>query len=182
MTRKQFALLSIAVAIVAAAAVTSMIVQHSAQTAPAGRLKADIVNSESPLSEGQINQALREANLPIERLSVRHVGGIVLIRGNGDAASAARAVDVVKGLGFARVANLVQPGSSFDDEALRRDAERHLANNRSLDGCTLKVSCERGVLSVSGTVQNELQADVTRSVLRTVRGAQDVKVSLNTKS
>ena len=177
MTRKQVSVLAIAVAIVATGAVTTMIVRHSEQTGSAARVKADIVNSEAPLSEGQINEALREANLPIERLSVRHVGGIVLIRGNGDAASAARAVGVVKGLGFQRVANLVQPITSFDDEA-----ERQLANNRSLDGCTLRVSCERGVLSVSGTVHSELQADVTRSVLRTVRGAQDVKVSLNTKS
>src|ERR1700750_3339343 len=103
MTRKQFSLLAIAAAIVAAAAVTTMIVRHSEQSGPAGRLKADIVNSVPPLSEGQINQALQAANLPIERLSVRNVGGIVLIRGNGDAASAARAVDVVKGLGFPRV-------------------------------------------------------------------------------
>jgi osmotically-inducible protein OsmY len=182
MTRKQLSLLAVAVAIVAAGAVITMTLRHSEQGGAAGRVKADMVNTESPLSEGQIDQALREANLPIERLSVRHVGGIVLIRGNGDAASAARAVDVVKGLGFRRVANLVQPITPIDDEALRRDAERQLANNRALDGCMLKVSCERGVLSVSGTVQSELQADVTRSVLRTVRGAQDVKVSLNTRS
>src|SRR5207253_7421125 len=129
----QVSVLAIAVAIVATGAVTTMIVRHSEQTGSAARVKADIVNSEAPLSEGQINEALREANLPIERLSVRHVGGIVLIRGNGDAASAARAVGVVKGLGFQRVANLVQPITSFDDEALRRDAERQLANHRSRD-------------------------------------------------
>jgi osmotically-inducible protein OsmY len=179
MSRKQTFSLAIAAAIVATAGITTKVLRHSAQPATAGRVKADMVNSVPPISETQITQALKEANLPIDGLSARNVGGIVLIRGNGDAASAARAVDVVKGLGFARVANLVQPGSSFDDEALRRQAERQLASNRSLDGCTLHVSCERGVLSVSGTVMNELQADVTRSVLRTVRGAQDVKVSLN---
>lgn len=182
MTRKQMSLLAVAVAIVAAGAVTTMTLRHASQSGSTGRVKADLVNTEPPLSEGQIDQALRDANLPIERLSVRNVGGIVLIRGNGDGASAARAVDVVKGLGFKRVANLIQPTTPFDDEALRRDAERQLANSRALDGCMLKVSCERGVLTVSGTVQTELQADVTRSVLRTVRGAQDVKVSLNTKS
>jgi osmotically-inducible protein OsmY len=179
MTRKQTSFLAIGAAIVATAGITTMVLRHSEQPAAAGRVKADMVNSVPPISETQITQALKEANLPIDGLSARNVGGIVLIRGNGDAASAARAVDVVKGLGFARVANLVQPGSAFDDEALRRQAERQLASNRSLDGCTLRVSCERGVLSVSGTVMNELQADVTRSVLRTVRGAQDVKVSLN---
>jgi osmotically-inducible protein OsmY len=179
MSRKQMSFLAVAVAIVATAGITTMVVRHSQQGPASGRVKADMVNSVPPLSETQITQALQEAKLPIEQLSVRNVGGIVLIRGNADTASAARAVEVVKSLGFSRVANLIQPGTSFDDEALRRQAERQLASNRSLDGCTLKVSCERGVLSVSGTVQNELQADVTRSVLRTVRGAQDVKVSLS---
>ena len=179
MSRKQLSLLAIAVAIVAAAAITTMTLRHAQQSGVAGRVKADMVNTAAPVSEAQIDRALRDANIPIQRLSVRHVGGIVLIRGNGDAASAARAVDVVKGLGFQRVANLVQPITPIDDEALRRDAERQLASNRALDGCTLRVSCENGVVSVSGTVQTELQEDVTRSVLRTVRGAQDIKVSLN---
>jgi osmotically-inducible protein OsmY len=179
MSRKQTSLLAIAVAIVAAAGITTMVRRHSAETSTSARMKADMVNSVPPLSEVQITQALQDANLPIDRLSVRNVGGIVLVRGNGDAASASRAVEIVKSLGFSRVANLVQPVVAFNDEAIRRQAERQLASNRSLDGCTLKVSCERGVLSVSGTVQNELQADVTRSVLRAVRGAQDVKVSLS---
>ena len=78
MTRKQLSLLTVAVAIVATAAVTFMIVRHSDESGAAGRMKADMVNTVTPLSEGQINQALQDANLPISRLSVRHVGGIVL--------------------------------------------------------------------------------------------------------
>jgi len=180
MTRKQTSILAVAIAIVASAGITTMVVRHQSQPGPANvRVKADMVNTEPSLSEAQINQALQQASLPIEQLSARNVGGIVLIRGNGDAASAARAVSVVKGLGFARVANLVQPTAPFDDEGLRREAERQLAATRSLDGCTLRVSCQRGVLSVSGSVQNELQEDVTRSVLRTVKGTQDVKISLS---
>ena len=46
------------------------------------------------------------------------------------------------------------------------------------DGCMLKVSCLRGVIRVSGTIQNELQLDVARNVLRSVQGAQDVRVEL----
>ena len=179
MTRKQLSLLAVAVAIVAAAGVTTMIVHHAGTTGSAARVQADMVTTDVPLSETEINKALADAKLPIDRLSVRNVGGIVLIRGNGDTASAARAVEIVKSLGFQRVANLVTPISPIDDEAIRRDAERQLATNRALDGCTLKVSCERGIVTVSGTVRNELQEDVTRSVLRAVRGAQDIKVSLS---
>jgi osmotically-inducible protein OsmY len=180
MTRKQKSILSATAALVVAAGITTMVVHHHEPVgAPSQRVKADVMSPQPVLTEAQITEALQQANLPIDRLSVRNVGGIVLVRGNGDAASSARAVEVVKSLGFSRVANLVQPTTAFDDESLRREAERQLASNRSLDGCTLHVSCERGVLSVSGRVQNELQEDVTRSVLRTVRGAQDVKVTLS---
>src|SRR4051794_18756204 len=103
MSRKQLSFLAIAVAIVATAGITTMVLRHSEQGPASDRVKADMVNSVPPLSETQINQALKEANLPIEQLSVRNVGGIVLIRGNGDTASAARAVEVVKSLGFSRV-------------------------------------------------------------------------------
>lgn len=179
MSRKQLAILTTAVAIVAGAGITTMVVRHSAESGPAGRLKADMVTTEVPLSDTEINKALADAKLPIDRLSARNVGGIVLIRGNGDSASATRAVEIVKSLGFQRVANLVTPVTPIDDEAIRRDAERQLATNRALDGCTLKVSCERGIVTVSGTVQSELQEDVTRSVLRAVQGARDIKVSLS---
>jgi len=67
---------------------------------------------------------------------------------------------------------------AFDDDGIRRAAERQLAQTRSLDGCMLKVSCLRGVIRVSGTIQNELQLDVARNVLRSVQGAQDVRVEL----
>ena len=67
---------------------------------------------------------------------------------------------------------------AFDDEAIRRAAERQLAQARSLDGCTLKVSCLHGVIRVSGTIQNELQQDVARNVLRGVEGAHEVQVEL----
>ena len=41
------------------------------------------------------------------------------------------------------------------------------------------MSCERGVLRVTGTVQRELQKDAARSILRTVAGAREVQVDLS---
>jgi osmotically-inducible protein OsmY len=113
----------------------------------------------------------------IPDLAVHSVGGIVILKGTGDPKLAQQAVEVVKSLGVTRVANLISP-VTFDDEAIRRDAERQLANNGSLQGCKLTVHCEKGVLSVTGTVVHELQKDAARSALRTVRGAREVRVDL----
>ena len=132
-----------------------------------------------PIDDGAIEKALRGNNLAVSDLSVHSVGGIVILRGSGDAATAEQAVSIVKSLGPQRVANLITPVATIDDEAIRRAAERQLATANSLAGCTLRVRCEKGVLSVTGTVQHELQKDAARSVLKAVRGAKEVRVDLS---
>jgi osmotically-inducible protein OsmY len=134
------------------------------------------------LTDNAITEALQKANLPIAELSVKSVGGIVVLRGVSDSITATKAADVVRGLGAARVANLIAPNAQADDETIRRDAERRLANSRSLDGCMLKVSCANGVIRVSGTVQQELQKDAARSLLRGVAGARNVQLDLTTQA
>lgn len=130
------------------------------------------------IDDQAIEKAIRVNNPGVSDLSVRSVGGIVILRGNGDAASADQAVSTVKSFGPTRVANLITK-TVIDDEAIRRDAERELAATNSLSGCTLKVQCQKGVLSVTGTVQHELQKDAARSALKAVRGAKEVKVDLS---
>jgi len=144
--------------------------QHSRRTAPA-ELTAP------QLTDAQITAALRRANVPLGQLTVRNADGIVIVSGNADSETVQKALAAINGLGFTRVANLVK-ADTFDDEGLRREAERQLAQNRSLDGCMLKVSCNRGVIRVSGTVQNEMQQDVARDVLRGVQGAHEVQIEL----
>lgn len=153
----------------------SMYVRHAADKPTQRAVRAEVVAPQ--LTDAQIVAALRRANVPLDRLTVHNVDGIVLLSGNADHATAQRAVTAINNLGFTRVANLVR-AETFDDDGLRRAAERQLAQTRSLDGCTLKVSCSRGVIRVSGTVQNELQQDVARNVLRSVQGAHDVEVDL----
>ncbi len=128
-------------------------------------------------ADDTIERAIRSSKLAIENLSVRSTSGIVILRGSGDTDSAQRAVEVVKSLGVDRVANLIRP-ESIDDEAIRRDAERRLGATHSLNGCVLRVECQKGVLSVSGTVKHELQKDAARMALRSVRGAREVKLNL----
>ena len=133
------------------------------------------------LSDNAITEALQKANLPIAELSVKSVGGIVVLRGSSDATTATKAAEVVRGLGAARVANLISPSTARNDEDIRREAERHLTSSRSLDGCTLKVSCANGVIRVSGTVQQETQIDAARSLLRNVPGVRQIQLDLTTQ-
>lgn len=119
------------------------------------------------------------AGLNIDNFHAVEIGGIVLLRGDTLSASdAARATTVAESLGYARVANLVRLVDKPDDQKIERDAERRLATNRGLDGCALHIACRDGVVTVSGTVQYELQKDLVANVMRGVDGVRDVKVDL----
>jgi len=162
-------------AVVAVAGVTSILMRHGASPATARNTRAQVVAPRIP--DTAIVQAVRDANLRIDGFSATNVGGIVVLKGTSDVASAQQAVAVVRQLGFARVANLIVTKVAADDDSIRREAERQLTSTRALDGCTLHVSCVNGILRVDGTAYNELQEDVARKVLRNV-GAQQVQVAL----
>jgi osmotically-inducible protein OsmY len=179
MTNKQKISAAAVVALAAGVAATSMFVNHRNDAKAPRALHADVLGAPK-VSDEAILTAIQKADAPVNGLIVRNVDGIVILRGEGDAAAAERAVTAVRGLGFTRVANLIRP-LSFDDDSLRRDAERQLAQTRSLDGCLLRVSCDRGTIHLSGTVQNEFQEDVAKRILKSVNGARAVTVEL-TKS
>ena len=175
MRKKQKVAIAI-VAVVAVAGVTSIIVRHGGEVATtAKQSRAQVVTPQ--LADSAIVKAVQDANVPIDGLTATNVGGIVVLKGTADAEAAQQAVAVVHQLGFARVANLIVKRSAIDDEAMRRQAERQLASTRALDGCTLRVSCAKGILRVEGTAYSDLQADVARNVLRHL-GAQEVQVAL----
>jgi hypothetical protein len=166
----------VAVALTGVMVTGSMFLAHRTST-PAKPMRADSMTPQ--LSDEAITDALRRANVPVVNLVVRNVGGIVIVRGLGLTADGERAAAAVRALGFKRVANLVQPAAAFDDESLRREAERQLTSTRSLDGCTLRVSCNRGVILLQGSVHSDLQEDVARHALKNVKGAQQVQVELD---
>lgn len=130
--------------------------------------------------EQQITDAIRNGNVSVRSLMVRKVGDIVVLRGIGDSSAAQSAARIAKSLGVTRVANLITPAAAIDDDAIRRDAERTIAQTRALDGCRIAIKCENGILQVTGSVQRELQKDAARQVLRTVNGAKEVRVDLQT--
>ena len=169
---------AVVAAVAAVAAVASMAIRHN-QTSVGAVKTADMGTAAPVVTDEAVYRALTDANVAVDRLVVRSAGGIVILRGNADAETAEKAVSVVKNLGAQRVANLITPAKVVDDEAIRRDAERILAGSGSLAGSVLRVSCENGVLRVTGTVQHELQKDAARSALRSVRGAQRVQIDLS---
>jgi len=126
-----------------------------------------------------LTPAFIQAGASIDRLQVYEIAGIVIIRGRAaDTIQAAEVGKLAQGLGYARVANLVQVVENHDAE-IARAAERALTVNRSLDGCRFRVSSEQGVIHVAGEVQHELQKDVAMQVLRSIDGAKSVEMTLN---
>ena len=162
--------ITIAAAAILAIAVLSVLSLHRPQPAVA-HVRADVL-------DGTIEKAIHDANVPVGDLAVRNAGGVVILRGIADIASAQRAVAIVKSLGVSRVANLITTPAATDDDAIRRAAERELASSDALNGCTLRVACEKGVVTVTGTAQSDLQRDAARAVLKRLPGVRDVKVDL----
>lgn len=130
--------------------------------------------------EDSISAALRNSTIDISRLKVVNVDGIVIVRGEvTTVANQAKAAEIVRGLGYERVANMVRVVAVPDDERIRRAAERELTLARSLDGCRFRVACVDGVVTLEGNVQYELQKDAATSLVRTVPGVRQVNVLLS---
>ncbi|HEX3069404.1 MAG TPA: BON domain-containing protein [Thermoanaerobaculia bacterium] len=162
-------------AVVAVAGVTSIVLRHGNDATTAKQNRAQTVSPQLP--DAAIVKAVQDANVRIDGLSATNVGGIVVLKGTADPAAAQQAAAVIHQLGFARVANLIVPRSAIDDDWMRREAEKRLASTRALDGCTLHVSCAKGVIRVEGTSYSDMQAEVARNVLRRL-GANEVQVQL----
>jgi BON domain len=174
--RKNLKLTIAIAAAIAVAGITSILVRHGGKTSTSRNDRAQVMSPQIP--DTAIVTAIQNANIRITGLSATTVGGIVVLKGHANPAAALQAANVVKQLGFARIANLIVTITPVDDENIRRVAERQLASTRALDGCDLRVSVTKGVLRVEGTTYNELQIDLARNVLRGV-GASEVQIALN---
>lgn len=125
-----------------------------------------------------LTQQFVAAGVHVNGLRAVEVGGIVVLRGDtDDAANAQAAAAEAQTLGYSRVANLIRIVDVPDDAKIQRVAERQLAT-RVLDGCTFHVDSAKGVLTVDGKVQYELQKDLALSILRNIDGVREVRASL----
>ena len=123
-----------------------------------------------------ITPQLQRSGLAIDNLRGVEVGGIVVLRGRvDDPATAAKAGAFAQQLGYTRIANLIQVSTPPDDALIERTAERKLGLQRSLDGCNLTVDSNHGVVTILGKVNNELQKDVARDIVRNIDGVRSVK-------
>ena len=123
---------------------------------------------------------LLKAGAKVEGLRALEVGGIVVLRGRTEErAEAAKAETLMHGLGYARVANLIQVEVPADDVAIERLAERQLGMSRSLDGCQIRVNSSNGVVRLNGTVQSELQKDVAIQLVRSIDGVKSVQFGVH---
>jgi osmotically-inducible protein OsmY len=123
-----------------------------------------------------ITPLLIKAGAQVADLRALEVGGIVVLRGRADApAAATQAATLTRGLGYKRVANLIQIVVPADDIAIERLAERQLGMSRSLDGCQIHVDSDNGVVHLDGTVQSELQKDVAIQIVRSIYGVKSVQ-------
>jgi len=140
-------------------------------------LRADPAPDPSKVND--ITAALVQAGAKVKELKALEVGGIVVLRGRtDDRASAEQAAALTHGLGYARVANLIQVVVPADDVAIERLAERQLGMSRSLDGCQIHVDSDNGVVRLNGTVQSELQKDVAIQLVRSIYGVKSVQFGL----
>src|SRR3954453_21796456 len=104
MRKRQRVAIAIA-AVVAVAGVMSIFMRHGGDATTPRNTHAQAVAPKTP--DAAIVKAVRDANLRIDGFSATNVGGIVVLKGTADAASAQQAAVVVKQLGFSRVANLI---------------------------------------------------------------------------
>ena len=144
----------------------------SEKTPAASRIQANAATMDS------LAQSIRDA-VPVEKLSVQEIEGIVIIKGKArEKSSVDQITRLAKDQGFDRVANLIQVSRIPDDEFIELAVERTLGQNQSLDGCRFSIDSNQGVITISGVVNHELQKDLARDLVRRVPGVKEVRADL----
>ena len=127
-----------------------------------------------------VSAAIQQANIPVSRLSVTETEGIVILSGRvTSAGNRTLAGEVASNSGRNRVANMIQVVALPDDELIAREAERILYLTRGLEGCLFRVTSDNGQITVTGTVDEEVQKDLAVVVLGRIDGVTAVRSNLS---
>ena len=128
-----------------------------------------------------ITAAFIRGGAVIEDLKVVQISDIVLIRGKtNDARKAERAGHIATALGYQRVANLIViRDDATDDAAIEYTGQRQLELERQLEGCRFRVDSTLGVISLTGSVQRDLQSDLAVAILARIDGVKAVQPHLS---
>ncbi|MDQ6800458.1 MAG: BON domain-containing protein [Acidobacteriota bacterium] len=121
----------------------------------------------------------RSSGVDIADLQVYQINGIVLIRGtSADKVKAENAGIVAKNLGYPRVANLIGLSGAIRDVDIVRFAEGSLVRGRALEGCKFHIDSVNGIVTIGGSVYQEMQRDVAVDLLRKIDGVKEVRSTL----
>jgi osmotically-inducible protein OsmY len=127
--------------------------------------------------------ALEAGGIDTSRLQLIDVEGIVIVRGKvPNRASIEQTTQILRGLGCTRVGNVLQVSARPADEEIRRAVERALTQSPSLDGCRFKVASNNGVVTVGGTVRDEMQKEVATDIVENVDGVRSVVNAMEGRS
>jgi osmotically-inducible protein OsmY len=141
-------------------------------------LSIPAVAADTSPATNEVTARFADGGFKINGLRAIEVGGIVVLRGKTtDPAEVARVAEYAHNLGYQRVANVVGVVEPPDDAVIERTAERKLASQRSLDGCTFHIDSQDGVVHVAGHVQFELQKDVAIGLIRNIDGVREVQAA-----
>lgn len=122
---------------------------------------------------------LQQADIQVSSLAVQEVEGIVIVRGSvGSLADRDRIVPVLNNAGYQRVANMVNVATAPTDQAIARAAERELSRNGALEGSSLRVSCNNGIILLRGAVRSDNQKQLAVDAVQHVDGVRAVRADL----
>lgn len=177
-TRNFFLLAAAAAVGITISILLLMTVRHTPR--PAETVKPNVADAAAIDPSREITQRLRQSEFNIDGLKVTVVDGIAIIRGKVASGEQVEAVAAaVKGLGYARVANMVQPRPVADDAAIVREAERQLSTSPALEGCTFGVASKEGVVTVRGSIRADSQRNTVERMMKRLAGVSGVQLELN---
>ena len=123
--------------------------------------------------------ALQQAGIQVSSLAVQEIEGIVIVRGSvTTVAERDRIAPALIDAGYARVANMVNVATAPTDQAITRAAERELSRTGALEGSSLRVSCNNGVILLSGAVRSDNQRQLAVDAVQHVDGVRAVRADL----
>jgi len=123
-----------------------------------------------------------QRGVKIDHLLVYKIGGVVVMRGTApNKAGVEQAASMAKKMGYRRVANLIQIAPPIDDAWITRSAERQLAMQRGLEGCTFHIESRQGIVRLRGRIHQDMQRDMALQTIRRIEGVKEVREEL-TKS
>ncbi|MGH9457798.1 MAG: BON domain-containing protein [Thermoanaerobaculia bacterium] len=115
--------------------------------------------------------------VPVDDLRIVPIEGIVIVRGKvRNRAAFETAQRRLARLPNAPVANMLRIVPLPTDDRITSEAERSLALARALRGAELRVRTDHGIVTLYGTVENEIQRDTAAEIIGRIEGVRSVRV------